>query len=124
MRLLTGFAGLLHEFTDLLAWLEYSLTLNRQPAVGISHPYSAKYTCRNDQRRGLFFLSAALIVAIPKKRKCPPMPVSFSTTAKAVVRFLVRFQGTAVCTAPTVITNARPSSRVMVVVAERLLADD
>jgi len=48
----------LHEFTVLLAWLEYSLTLNRQPAVGISHPYSAKYTCQNHQRRGLFFLSA------------------------------------------------------------------
>jgi hypothetical protein len=50
------------------------------------------------------------------------MPVSFSMTAKAVVSFLDRFLGTAVCTAPTAMPNARPSSRVMVVVAELLLA--
>jgi hypothetical protein len=46
------------------------------------------------------------------------MLVSFSTTAKAVVRFLVPFLETAVCIALTVIPNVRPFRRMMAVVAE------
>jgi hypothetical protein len=46
------------------------------------------------------------------------MLVSFSTTAKAVVRFLDPFLETAVCIALTVIPNVRPSRRVMAVFVE------
>jgi hypothetical protein len=48
----------LHGFTGLV---ECALTPNRSPAAGIFPLYSAKHTCLNDQRRGLFLLSAVPI---------------------------------------------------------------
>jgi hypothetical protein len=34
------------------------------PTAWISQPYSAKHTCLNEQRRGLFFLSADIVLGI------------------------------------------------------------